>query len=279
VRVADKPSLGSLPEVVGLFTRGLEWLLKSSGAERAAILYGDDENEDPKVRAAYGVGSENFWENAPLSLTLLRDVRKSGQPIYLRDVPADPRYQDQLSLLLAGTGSLICIPFWGPTGVLAGLLYADTSRHPLSREHLQQALRLARWLDLRTPTFDGFMQWTLDLRREVGIPHTLAELGVKIEHLDRLAEMAAVDPTAGGFCRRLDFSVTWYSTTTPCCWRSDFRPSGSALPCSWRGSPPARTALCSPGRSACCLSSATSLCSANTPARRCPGSAPSPWRC
>ena len=48
------------------------------------------------------------------------------------------------------------------------------------------------------PTFDGFMQWSLDLRREIGIPHTLAELGVKDEHLDKFAEMAAVDPTAGG---------------------------------------------------------------------------------
>jgi len=61
-----------------------------------------------------------------------------------------------------------------------------------------KVVRLARWLDLRTPTFDGFMQWMLDLRREIGIPHTLAELGVKAEHLDRLSEMAAVDPTAGG---------------------------------------------------------------------------------
>ena len=52
--------------------------------------------------------------------------------------------------------------------------------------------------NLRVPTFDGFMQWTLDLRREVGIPHTLAELGVKAEHLDKFSEMAAVDPTAGG---------------------------------------------------------------------------------
>ncbi len=59
-------------------------------------------------------------------------------------------------------------------------------------------MRLARWLDLRTPTFEGFMQWTLDLRREIGIPHTLAELGVKAEHLDKFSEMAAVDPTAGG---------------------------------------------------------------------------------
>jgi alcohol dehydrogenase class IV len=59
-------------------------------------------------------------------------------------------------------------------------------------------VRLARWLDLRDATFDGFMQWMLDLRREVGIPDTLAALGVKMEHIGKLAEMAAVDPTAGG---------------------------------------------------------------------------------
>ena len=62
----------------------------------------------------------------------------------------------------------------------------------------EKVVRLARWLDLCAPTFDGFMQWTLDLRREIGIPHTLAELGVKVEHLDKFSEMAAVDPTAGG---------------------------------------------------------------------------------
>lgn len=58
--------------------------------------------------------------------------------------------------------------------------------------------RLARWLDLHRPTFEGFLQWMLDLRREIGIPHTLAELGVRTEHLDRFSEMASVDPTAGG---------------------------------------------------------------------------------
>jgi alcohol dehydrogenase class IV len=68
-----------------------------------------------------------------------------------------------------------------------------------NREAIEEkVVRLARWLNLRVPTFDGFMQWTLDLRREIGIPHTLAELGVKVEHLDKFAEMAAVDPTAGG---------------------------------------------------------------------------------
>ena len=62
----------------------------------------------------------------------------------------------------------------------------------------EKIVRLSRWLGLPQPTFDGFMKWTLDIRREVGIPHTLAEIGVKEAHLDKLAEMAAADPTAGG---------------------------------------------------------------------------------
>ncbi len=62
----------------------------------------------------------------------------------------------------------------------------------------EKITRLSRYLGLAKPGFDGFMEWSLALRREVGIPNTLAEIGVKPEHLDRFAAMAAEDPTAGG---------------------------------------------------------------------------------
>ena len=42
------------------------------------------------------------------------------------------------------------------------------------------------------------MDWIMALRREVGIPHTLKDIGVGDDRLDELARMAAVDPTAGG---------------------------------------------------------------------------------
>jgi alcohol dehydrogenase class IV len=58
--------------------------------------------------------------------------------------------------------------------------------------------RLARWIGLQDASFEGFMAWVLELRRTLGLPHTFAELGVKPEHLDRFAAMAAVDPTASG---------------------------------------------------------------------------------
>jgi alcohol dehydrogenase class IV len=61
----------------------------------------------------------------------------------------------------------------------------------------EKLTRLARWLGLPNPSFEGFQDWVLELRRQIGIPHTRAELKVTAAHLDRFAEMAAVDPTAG----------------------------------------------------------------------------------
>ena len=38
----------------------------------------------------------------------------------------------------------------------------------------------------------------LALREKVGVPHTLDDLGVYDQQIDTIAEMAVVDPTAGG---------------------------------------------------------------------------------
>ena len=46
--------------------------------------------------------------------------------------------------------------------------------------------------------FEGFMGAVLDLRAKIGVPHTLAEMGVDETRRDDIAAMAIVDPTAGG---------------------------------------------------------------------------------
>ncbi|MCC6715368.1 MAG: iron-containing alcohol dehydrogenase [Gammaproteobacteria bacterium] len=62
----------------------------------------------------------------------------------------------------------------------------------------EKLTRLARYLNLANPGFDAVQQWVLALRREIGIPHTLAELGVKEADLDVLTPMAVDDPSTGG---------------------------------------------------------------------------------
>jgi alcohol dehydrogenase class IV len=57
---------------------------------------------------------------------------------------------------------------------------------------------LARYLNLPNPSFGAVQKWILDLRKEIGIPHTLREIKVDDKQIDKVAEMAAADPSAGG---------------------------------------------------------------------------------
>jgi alcohol dehydrogenase class IV len=46
--------------------------------------------------------------------------------------------------------------------------------------------------------FDGFYDYVLKLREELGVPDKLSALGVGTDRIDEMAAMAIVDPTAGG---------------------------------------------------------------------------------
>jgi len=70
-------------------------------------------------------------------------------------------------------------------------------------------VRLVRYLDLPRVEFDGFVDWVLRLREEVGIPHTLAALSIDDSQRDKVGAMAAVDPAAGG--NPIPFSAAQYT--------------------------------------------------------------------
>jgi len=61
----------------------------------------------------------------------------------------------------------------------------------------EQMTALARYLDLSRPSFPAVLDWILALREDIGIPVDLSALGVTEDHIEQLAEMAAVDPSAG----------------------------------------------------------------------------------
>lgn len=64
--------------------------------------------------------------------------------------------------------------------------------------------RLAGYIGLADPSFDSFMTWLLEIRRELGVPHNLSGLRVDPARRDELAAMAACDPSAGGNPRLFD---------------------------------------------------------------------------
>ncbi len=58
--------------------------------------------------------------------------------------------------------------------------------------------RLAAWLGLEARSYQAVLDWVLALRREIGIPHTLKDLGVGTDKLDALSQAAFDDPSTGG---------------------------------------------------------------------------------
>ena len=53
---------------------------------------------------------------------------------------------------------------------------------------------LSKYIDLENQSFDGFLQWILDLRNQLDIPHTLKDLNINFD-FDKLSKMALVDPS------------------------------------------------------------------------------------
>jgi len=62
----------------------------------------------------------------------------------------------------------------------------------------EKADTIARVLDLPDRGFEGFLGRILELRSELGIPHSLAQIGVNTGNADIIGREAAIDPSAGG---------------------------------------------------------------------------------
>jgi alcohol dehydrogenase class IV len=62
----------------------------------------------------------------------------------------------------------------------------------------EKMTRLASWLGLKNPSYSAVLDWVLALRKEIGIPHTLKDLGVDKSKLDSLSQAAFNDPSTGG---------------------------------------------------------------------------------
>jgi alcohol dehydrogenase class IV len=57
--------------------------------------------------------------------------------------------------------------------------------------------RLAAYLGLEA-SFPAFLDWILELRRALDVPHTLTEFGIGDDRVELMSTMAAQDPTAAG---------------------------------------------------------------------------------
>ena len=71
-------------------------------------------------------------------------------------------------------------------------------------------VRLGRYLDLRQPGTAAIIDWVLELRERLGIPHTLAELHIDLAQAETVGRMAVADPSAGS--NPIAFDAAQYQT-------------------------------------------------------------------
>ena len=65
-------------------------------------------------------------------------------------------------------------------------------------------VKVCEYLDLKDKSFDGFLNWVLELRNNLNIPHKLSEVIENSDFdLDKLSKMAFNDPSTGGNPKKL----------------------------------------------------------------------------
>ena len=81
------------------------------------------------------------------------------------------------------------------------LPYVIAHNHPAIEAHLPV---VARALNLTGEPYGALFEWVLEFRRRLGIPHTLAEIGVPLTNADVIGHEASLDPSAAGNPRPTD---------------------------------------------------------------------------
>ena len=78
-----------------------------------------------------------------------------------------------------------------------------------NRSEIEQRIdRLTRYMGLSETGFDGFMNWVLEMRKQLKIPHSLAEINIDTDQAETVGKMAVEDPSAGG--NPISFSAEQY---------------------------------------------------------------------
>ncbi|MFN2355128.1 MAG: iron-containing alcohol dehydrogenase [Desulfopila sp.] len=72
----------------------------------------------------------------------------------------------------------------------------------------ERITRLTQYIGLEKTGFDGFLQWVLQMRRDLGIVHTLAAINIDDSKAEAVGIMATEDPSAGG--NPIQFSAEQY---------------------------------------------------------------------
>ena len=150
-------------------------------------------------------------ENLVIAVKKPRDIEARGNMLMASAMGA--------TAFQRGLGAIHALshPFGGLYDAHHGLLNGIIMPYVLiaNRKKIDGAIeRAAHYLDIKGG-FDGFVKWVVKLRKDIGIPNALKEIGIDDKRLGEVAAMAIKDPSAGG--NPIQFSEAQYKTLARKC--------------------------------------------------------------
>ncbi len=154
-------------------------------------------------------------ENLPKAVKKPKDIDARGNMLVASAMGATA-FQRGLGAIHA-----IAHPFGGLYDAHHGLLNGIIMPYVVkaNRKKIEKDIeRAAAYLGIKGG-FNGFLRWILALRKEIGIPHALKDIGIDTKRLDEVAAMAVKDPSAGG--NPIQFSEKQYKSLARKCVTGD----------------------------------------------------------
>ena len=170
---------------------------------------------------AQGVAIEGLRlvkDNLPVAVRSPGDLKARGNMLMASSMGA--------TAFQRGLGAIHALshPFGGLYDAHHGLLNGIIMPYVLAanRHSIEADIeRAARYLGIEGG-FDGFLRWVVSLRKEIGIPHALSDIGIDDKRLDEVAAMSIKDPTAGS--NPIAFTEAEYKTLAGKCVRGELGP-------------------------------------------------------
>ena len=104
--------------------RMMDEILLTLKLERAVILVRPGEKW--QIASAHEVPTKDFWNLAPISLSIVQSAVEKKEPLCLMDAGTSSQFGGKDSVIIAGIRSVACAPYLNQNGEARLVVYADS---------------------------------------------------------------------------------------------------------------------------------------------------------
>lgn len=103
----------------------MDTIIQLTGAERGFMMLVDEDTGEFQVEVARNINRETLEGSSfEISLSIVNNVAKSGDPVVTTNAQADPRFAGQESIISYNLRSILCVPLKIKDNII-GVIYAD----------------------------------------------------------------------------------------------------------------------------------------------------------